>query len=153
MLGKIWGIHGGDYKECRLLWNKNPDRISGETNTLRLRYRAQPVNSMWDLKFSRRWLWRMPSSGMLRRVALVRADGSEESIASTIRVTRIGELWATLAVTSERSTLHHFTGVGILQAFSCSFHNVQATSEEHPASFTVGTGDIVAWACRNLKQE
>jgi hypothetical protein len=27
--------------------------------------------SEWDLKFSRRWLWRMVSSGMLRRVALV----------------------------------------------------------------------------------
>jgi hypothetical protein len=24
---------------------------------------------MWDLRFSRRWLWRMVSSGMLRRVA------------------------------------------------------------------------------------
>jgi hypothetical protein len=34
----------------------------------------------------------MPSSGMLRRVALVRADGWEEARASVIRVTRIGEL-------------------------------------------------------------
>jgi hypothetical protein len=34
----------------------------------------------------------MPSSGMLRRVALVRIDVSEEFSASTIRVTRIGEL-------------------------------------------------------------
>jgi hypothetical protein len=32
------------------------------------------------------------SSGMLRRVALVRTDVSEESSASFIRVTRIGEL-------------------------------------------------------------
>jgi hypothetical protein len=47
----------------------------------------------------------MPSSGMLRPVALVRTDVSEESIASIIRVTRIGELGTTLAVTSNRSTL------------------------------------------------
>jgi hypothetical protein len=35
---------------------------------------------------------RMVSSGMLRRVALVRNDVSEELSASIIRVTRIGEL-------------------------------------------------------------
>jgi hypothetical protein len=34
----------------------------------------------------------MASSGMLRRVALVRTDVSEELIASFIRVTRIGEI-------------------------------------------------------------
>jgi hypothetical protein len=44
-------------------------------------------------------LQRMASSGMLRRVVLVRTDVSEELIASFIRVTRIGEL-GTLAVTS-----------------------------------------------------
>jgi hypothetical protein len=36
----------------------------------------------------------------LRRVALVRTDASEELSASFIRVTRIGELGTTLAVTS-----------------------------------------------------
>jgi hypothetical protein len=47
----------------------------------------------------------MASSGMLRRVALVRTDVSEELNASFIRVTRIGELGTTLAVTSNRRTL------------------------------------------------
>jgi DNA-binding TFAR19-related protein (PDSD5 family) len=41
----------------------------------------------------------MPSSGMLRRVALVRTDVAEELSASIIRITRIGELGTTLAVT------------------------------------------------------
>jgi hypothetical protein len=42
----------------------------------------------------------MVSSGMLRRVPLVRTDVSEEPSASFIRVTRIGELGTTLAATS-----------------------------------------------------
>jgi hypothetical protein len=41
---------------------------------------------------------------MLRRVALVRTDVSEEISASTIRMTRIGEL-GTLAVTNNRRAL------------------------------------------------
>jgi hypothetical protein len=40
----------------------------------------------------------MPSSGMLRRVALVKTDASEELSASIIRETRIGELGTTLTV-------------------------------------------------------
>jgi hypothetical protein len=45
----------------------------------------------------------MPFSGILRRVALVRIGISEERITSIIRVTRIGELGATLAVTSNEA--------------------------------------------------
>jgi hypothetical protein len=45
----------------------------------------------------------MPSSGILRHVALVRTDDSEE-IASIRKVTIIGELGTTLAVTCNRST-------------------------------------------------
>jgi hypothetical protein len=47
--------------------------------------------------------------GMLHRVALVRTDVSEELTASFIRVTRIGELGTTLAVTSNRRTLRRNT--------------------------------------------
>jgi hypothetical protein len=53
--------------------------------------------------------WRIVSSGMLHRVALVRTDVSEESSASFIRVARIGELGTTLAVTSNRRTLRRNT--------------------------------------------
>jgi hypothetical protein len=40
----------------------------------------------------------MPSAGMLRRVALVTTDVSEEIMATNIRVTRIGELGNMLAI-------------------------------------------------------
>jgi hypothetical protein len=43
---------------------------------------------------------------MLRRVALVSSDVSEELSASFIGVTKIGELGTTLAVSSNRRTLH-----------------------------------------------
>jgi hypothetical protein len=55
---------------------------------------------------------RMVSSGMLRRVALVRTDVSEVFSASFIRVTRIGELGTTLAVTSNRRALRRNTKWG-----------------------------------------
>jgi hypothetical protein len=48
----------------------------------------------------------MPSSGMLRPVALVRTDVSEEHSASIIEVTRIGELETSLAVTSNQRMQH-----------------------------------------------
>jgi hypothetical protein len=56
----------------------------------------------------------MASSGMLRLVALVRTDVSEERRASFMKLTRIGELETTLAVTSNRRTLltcGHFAAV------------------------------------------
>jgi hypothetical protein len=51
----------------------------------------------------------MVSSGLLRRVTLVRTDVSEEPGASFIRVTKIGELGTTLAATSNRRTLRRNT--------------------------------------------
>jgi hypothetical protein len=51
---------------------------------------------------------RMASSGMLRHVAIVRTDVSEELSASFIRVTRIGELGTTLSLTNNRRTPYHY---------------------------------------------
>jgi hypothetical protein len=51
----------------------------------------------------------MVSSGMLRRVALVRTDVSEELSASFIRVARIDELGTIQAATSNRRTLRRNT--------------------------------------------
>jgi hypothetical protein len=56
----------------------------------------------------------MVSSGILRRVALVRTDVSEKLSASLIRVTRIDELGTTLAVTSNRRTLANVPSSPIL---------------------------------------
>jgi hypothetical protein len=56
----------------------------------------------------------MASSGMLRRVARVRTDVSEKLSTSFIRVTRIGELGTTLAVTSNRRKLHRLLCLVVL---------------------------------------
>jgi hypothetical protein len=65
----------------------------------------------YDFFHTRKYLfsWRMASYGILRHVALVRTDISEELSSSFIRVTRIGELETTLAVTSNRRTSHDVT--------------------------------------------
>jgi hypothetical protein len=57
----------------------------------------------------------MPSSGMLRRVALLRTDDFEERGASIISVTRIGIL-GTSAVTSNRRKLRRNTKDRILHS-------------------------------------
>jgi hypothetical protein len=51
----------------------------------------------------------MASSGMKRRVALARTEVSEELSSSFIRVTKIGELETTLAVTSNSRKLRRNT--------------------------------------------
>jgi hypothetical protein len=55
--------------------------------------------------------FRMASSGMLRRMALVRTDVSEELRASIIRVTRIGKLGTMLAVASNRLKLRRLSAL------------------------------------------
>jgi hypothetical protein len=57
---------------------------------------------------------------MLRRVALVRTEVSEELSASFIRVTRIRELRITLAVTMNRRTLRR-----LLIKQNQYYHNLQ----------------------------
>jgi hypothetical protein len=61
--------------------------------------------STTEPRFLRRWLWRMPSSGILCRTALVRTGVSEERIASIIRTTTICDLRTTLVVTRNRYLL------------------------------------------------
>jgi hypothetical protein len=56
----------------------------------------------------------MSSSGMLRRVALVTTDVSEELSAPFIRVTRLGELGTTLAVTSNRGVRQLLVTVSVV---------------------------------------
>jgi hypothetical protein len=53
----------------------------------------------------------MASSGMLRRVALVRTDVSEKLSASFLRVTTIGELGTTLALTSNQGISSQLSSV------------------------------------------
>jgi hypothetical protein len=66
----------------------------------------------------------MAPSGMLRRVALVRTDVSEELSTSIIRVTRIGELGTTLAVTSNRRTLRRNTEYRLQKQYSVLLRSV-----------------------------
>jgi hypothetical protein len=62
---------------------------------------------------------RMASAGMLRRVALVRTEVSEEISVSIIKVTRIGELGTTLAVTSNRHLLRRNIKYFFAACFGC----------------------------------
>jgi hypothetical protein len=72
----------------------------------------------------------MASYGMLRRVALVRSDVSEELSASFIRVTGIGELGTTQAVTSNRRSASPFFIVTFV-AIEAGCNNVQSPFVTH----------------------
>jgi hypothetical protein len=99
--GRIWGqssfLSNGYRGSCLGLKGDKDKLITTHSNCVQ---RSKIV----DL-----YIRRMVSSGMLRRVVLVRTDVSEEHSASFIRVTRIGELGTTLAVTSNRRTLRRHT--------------------------------------------
>jgi hypothetical protein len=58
-----------------------------------------------SIKWKPKESWTAPSCGMLRCMALVRIDVSEETITSIISVTKIGELGTTLALNTNRDTL------------------------------------------------
>jgi hypothetical protein len=80
---------------------------NGQTGRVMMKYRNRrrsPPNVEVVIAMQLYTLWREKNgiSGMLRRVALVRTDVSEDLRAPFIRVTRIGELGTTLAVTSKR---------------------------------------------------
>jgi hypothetical protein len=85
--------------------NKNRKTIENKMKALRLERKLlhaqgidkKEVGAYLNL---RNLVRRMASSGMLRRVDLVRTDVSEACIASIIRVTCIGELGTALAETS-----------------------------------------------------
>jgi hypothetical protein len=72
---------------------------------LHRRHITSLLQSTAGLRFSRQWLWRMSSSGMLCRVALVITEVSEERSTTIIRVKRIVELGTTLAAARNRRTL------------------------------------------------
>jgi hypothetical protein len=72
----------------------------------------------------------MVSSGLLRRVALVRTDVSEEPGSSSIRVTRIGELGTTQAATSNRRTLRRIARPWFRKDLSC-ISRIQQTNSVH----------------------
>jgi hypothetical protein len=69
---------------------------------------------------------------MLRRVALVGTEDSEERSASIISVTRISELGTTLAVTSNRRTLR-FTDSCHLDNGGVTFLRIVGSQKSHTA--------------------
>jgi hypothetical protein len=77
----------------------------------------------------------MLSSRMLDHVALVRTDVLEEHSASIIRVTRIGELVTTLAVTSNQRTLRRNSHI----VFLCSTRQLLITANVVPGSLNLAT--------------
>jgi hypothetical protein len=87
---------------CRMKAIQTPGRVASVyiLHLLNLTFSLRFVQVCWwkSIYIS----WRITSSWMFRRVALVRTDASKERSAYCIRVTRIGELGTTLAVTSNR---------------------------------------------------
>jgi hypothetical protein len=79
---KIGRFHGGVYKECSLLGYKNPVRTSQETHYVSATERSRLM--LCKILGFHGGDWRMPSSGMLRRVDLVK--NRQESVSSVRRL-------------------------------------------------------------------
>jgi hypothetical protein len=77
---------------------------------------------------------------MLRRVALVRTGVSEELSVSFTRVTRIGELGTTLAVTSNRRTLRRNTKLVFLPTWYFFFFTDSCHPDDGGAKFLRNVG-------------
>jgi hypothetical protein len=99
-----------DFNYARLKhWILEPSNMKIHWEFAAVIYFEKNKDSVTSQQNQTPWLLRMPSSGMLRHVALVRTDVSEERSVSIIRVTRIGKLGTTLVVTSNRHTLRRNT--------------------------------------------
>jgi hypothetical protein len=97
----IWGFHGGDYEECRLLGYKNPVRTSQETQYVSATETSQlMLCKIWGFHGGN--YEELPSSRMLRCLVLVRTDVSKEHSVYIIRLTRMDELGTMLTVTSNQ---------------------------------------------------
>jgi hypothetical protein len=94
--------------DVKVVLKRTGTSLCGGINKYLLYFCVVFMSQFWKMITSlrvKKQIQRMLSSGMLRRVALVRTDVSEESGASFIRATRIGELGTTQAATNNRRTL------------------------------------------------
>jgi hypothetical protein len=105
--------HGGNYKQHNNFYSSYASSVGWSVGIVRSRTKGHGVfffclflcASSVVICLDDDKQWTVASSGMLRRVAVVRTDVLEELSSSIIRVTRISELGTTLAVTSNRRTL------------------------------------------------
>jgi hypothetical protein len=96
---------------------------------------------------------------MLRHVALIRTDVSEELSASIIRVTRIDELGTMLAVTSNRRTCRSLVTANVVPSSPILvIMMLEALSSSETSVLTRATGYIIpadgilhSHRCENLK--
>jgi hypothetical protein len=87
----------------------------------------------------------MVSSGLLRRVALVRTDVWEEPGASSIRVTKIGALGTTQAATSNRRTLRRNTKGSYIPEDGILYSH----RRENLNSYLVTSVMVLSYACHS----
>jgi hypothetical protein len=88
----------------------------------------------------------MASSGTLRRIVLVRTSVSEELSASFIIVTRIGELGATLALTSNRRTLRRNTASVVASSPILVTLITEARCEEMPSGISSQHASVASYS-------